>query len=211
MATLHPALDHRGNPVLLTSPSTASAAENWLSPDAVATAVPLSVLPARLSGVDFLPWSPPSGVEHWEPASSSAFVEPPFELMDGKAAAAGIAILEDDGRVWLVSPSNQFAGYVNSLPKGRVDPGGSLQATAIREAYEETGLLAEITGFLTDSVRSRTHTRFYLGRRIGGCPSRMGWESQAVHLAPFRQLSSMLVHENDRPVLAALLALERGN
>lgn len=206
MKIIHPALDPRGNQVVLANPSAPGDMAHWSLPDRIAAAVPMSPMPAQLAGIAFLPWTPPHSGDGWEESTAPEFDEPPFDLMEGKAAAAGVAIVEPDGRVWLVSPSNQFGGYQNTLPKGRVDPGMSLHATAIREAYEETGLLTEITGFLIDSIRTLTHTRYYIGRRIGGCPSRMGWETQAVHLVPRSLLAQMLKHSNDGPVLQALLA-----
>jgi len=46
--------------------------------------------------------------------------------------------------------------------------------------------------------------RYYLARRIGGCPTAMGWESQAVHLSPLSDLKPLLHHPNDQPILEAL-------
>jgi len=57
-------------------------------------------------------------------------------------------IVEPDGRVWVVRPSNGYAGYTATFPKGRVEKGLPRQANAIREAYEKAGLKVEITGFL---------------------------------------------------------------
>jgi 8-oxo-dGTP pyrophosphatase MutT (NUDIX family) len=115
-------------------------------------------------------------------------------------------ILEEDGRVWVVHPSNGFGGYPATFPKGTLDPGMPLRATAIREAWEECGLRVALSGFLMDLTRSRSRTRYYLGRRIGGCPSDMGWESQAVSLVPRAQLGKVLVNPNDAPLVARLQA-----
>jgi 8-oxo-dGTP pyrophosphatase MutT (NUDIX family) len=99
---------------------------------------------------------------------------PPFPKT-AKRPAAGAVILEPDGRVWLYEPTNHHGGYERTFPKGTRDCGDSLEATAARETFEETGLLVEIRAFLIDSNRSETITRFFLGRRIAGCPSAMGW------------------------------------
>ena len=106
-------------------------------------------------------------------------------------AAAGAVIEEADGRLWLVAPTNGYAGYKTTFPKGRPESGASLQVTAIREAYEEAGLKVEITGFLADLPRSQTQTRYYTARRVGGTPAAMGWESQAVHLVPRSKLAAV--------------------
>lgn len=70
------------------------------------------------------------------------FDEPPFHA--GRLrAAAGVVIEEPDGRVWLVSPTNRFAGYDNTFPPGGIDVGMSFRASAIKEAWEESGLLVD--------------------------------------------------------------------
>lgn len=125
----------------------------------------------------------------------------------GKSPASGVVVLEDDGRIWVVSPSNAYGGYVNTFPKGKLEPGMSLRANALKEVFEECGLRVALTGFLCDAVRSTSVTRFYLARRLGGHPGTMGWETQAVHLVPAAQLAAFADHPNDKPVLLALLAL----
>jgi 8-oxo-dGTP pyrophosphatase MutT (NUDIX family) len=114
-------------------------------------------------------------------------------------------VREPDGRLWLVAPSNGFGGYAATFPKGRVDAGVSLRATAIREVWEESGLLVELTAWLGDFARTLTYTRFYVARPIGGHPAHMGWESQAVHLVTPDEARRLLNRETDQAVLAALL------
>ena len=63
-----------------------------------------------------------------------------------------------------------------------------------------------LTGFLCDSVRSTTVTRYYTARRMGGHPADMGWETQAVHLVPKAQLANLVCHPNDQAILKALQA-----
>ena len=115
-------------------------------------------------------------------------------------------MVEADGRVWVVSPSNKFGGYTNTFPKGKLDPQEeiSLRANALKEVFEEAGLHVALTGFLCDSVRSTSVTRYYLARRVGGNPADMGWESQAVHLVPVSQLAAFVSHPNDQSILSAL-------
>lgn len=143
----------------------------------------------------------------WERLAEASFLdEPPFEASIGKKAASGAVVIEKDGRTWVVSPTNQFGGYSNTFPKGKIDPRKklSLQANALKEVYEEAGLHVELIDFLCDSERDTSTTRYYLARRIGGNPADMGWESQAVHLVPHSQLMRVISHENDAQVLRAL-------
>ncbi len=205
-AVYHPQPDERGRAVLISSPSLPTAPASWLDPAQVATVIPLGALPPMLNGVPFAPWiDAPATNEAWgEVAGQADIAEPPFELPPSRSPAAGVVVVEDDGRVWAVSPSNRFGGYDATFPKGRVDPGVNLQATAIREAFEESGLRVEILAHLVDSPRTLTYTRYYLARRVGGNPALMGWESQAVHLVPQADLANLLCNPNDRIVIAAL-------
>lgn len=206
MTILHPFLDDDGRPVVIRKPSTPTPLSCWEDPAQVATVVPAGPLPAALNGLPFAPWhDAPDSAQGWSACAVEVPLdEPPFVLPAGMAAAAGAVILEDDGRVWLVAPSNGFGGYAATFPKGRVDAGTSLQCASVREAFEESGLQVRIESFLLDVRRTQTYTRYYLARRIGGSPACMGWESQAVHLAPLTKLDQVAAHPNDAPVIAAL-------
>ena len=168
-------------------------------------------MPERLNGMVVLSWTDaPTDVAGWEKLAEQqqeAFTEPAIASVPGKPPASGVVVLESDGRVWVVSPSNQHGGYVNTFPKGKLDLGLGLRANALKEAFEESGLQVELTGFLCDSVRSTSVTRYYTARRVGGHPADMCWESQAVHLVPRNLLSSVVTHPNDQGVLQALAAL----
>jgi 8-oxo-dGTP pyrophosphatase MutT (NUDIX family) len=193
----HPSRGDDGELVVIHRPSSPTASEHWEQPVALATAVPACGMPASLNGVGFAP--APLVLTEGE-----AVDEPPFILPAGFRAAAGAVVVEEDGRVWLVSPTNGFGGYSATFPKGRVDAGGTLQHTAIREVYEESGLVVRLEAHLIDVRRTQTYTRYYIARRVGGCPSSMGWETQAVHLVPAAQLEEVAAHPNDAAIIAAL-------
>ena len=206
MTTFHPQPDEHGAPVRLARPSTPTATATWDDPASIATVIPLGALPASLNDVPFAPWLDiPATNADWQLVPGQAVIdEPPFAVPAGFAPAAGVVIVEDDGRVWAVAPSNAFGGYDATFPKGRVDPDISLQATAIREAFEESGLRVQIVRHLIDCRRTQTVTRYYLTRRLGGNPALMGWESQAVHLVPTALLETVLGNPNDAVIIAAL-------
>jgi 8-oxo-dGTP pyrophosphatase MutT (NUDIX family) len=153
-------------------------------------------------------WSTaPRGNAAWAAVAgqgAGCFEEPAFVPAPGKRVAAGVVIEEPDGRVWVVHPTNAFGGYPATFPKGTMEPGMPMRATAIREAWEESGLQVVLTGFLADVPRSRSKTRYYLARRIGGCPADMGWESQAVSLVPRALLHTVLVNPNDAALVLML-------
>jgi ADP-ribose pyrophosphatase YjhB (NUDIX family) len=203
----HPRLDEHGRRVLLATPSGESNLARLADAGVSATFVPGSSCEQSLHGVGLASWVPSdTAAAAWEELAVPAVDEPAYVLPAGMRAAAGAVVVEPDGRVWLVAPSNGFGGYQVTFPKGRVDEGISLRATAVREVWEESGLLVKLTGFLGDFVRTRTYTRFYVACRVGGTPCDMGWESQAVHLAPVSEAYGLLNRSTDRDVLKALEA-----
>ncbi|WP_291138921.1 NUDIX domain-containing protein [Hydrogenophaga sp.] len=177
----------------------------WADPEEVACVVPNGPMPVTINGLAASTWSdrPHSPVE-WEAlAASQSINEPPFEAPANYKRAAGVVTREPDGRVWLVAPSNAFGGYQATFPKGTLD-GKSSQATALVETFEECGLHVRLVRHLIDTKRSVSYTRYYLAERLGGNPADMGWESQAVILAPASRLKALLNNPNDLPILQAL-------
>jgi hypothetical protein len=170
MKTFHPRKDDDGKPVEIFHPSQASVMEAWADPTQIATATPDSPMPDSISGIAVSAWTDgPSDVAGWEKlVAGIQFEEPPMKSVSGKKPASGAVVVEADGRVWVVSPSNVFGGYANTFPKGKLDvkEGLSLRANALKEVFEESGLLVVLTDFLCDSVRDTSVTRFYLARRI---------------------------------------------
>jgi 8-oxo-dGTP pyrophosphatase MutT (NUDIX family) len=199
--------DDAGKPVVIKYPTHASLPSTWHNPDAVATFVPNGDAPLSLNGVPLRSWRDhPTTVEGWDFAEGidDNLDEPAFTLPEGKKAAAGVIIEEPDGRVWLVAPTNRFGGYKASFPKGTADMELSLQGTALKECFEETGLKIEITGFVMDIDRTTSKARFYRAKRVGGTPIDMGWESQGVHLVPKGELYGLLNMWTDHSVAEAV-------
>lgn len=201
----HPRLDEHGARLRLHAPSCEANLARLADPLADVTFVPGSICEGMLNGVLLAPCAPADIDAACRLAGTAAVVaEPPFVLPAGKRAAAGAVVREPDGRLWLVAPSNGFGGYEATFPKGRVEPGMPLQATAIREVWEESGLHVELTAWIGDFSRTQTYTRFYLARRTGGHPADMGWESQAVHLFTPAHAYRLLNRTTDHAVLDVL-------
>jgi len=204
---IHPKPGENGQPVIIKHPSTPSPIEAWNDPTAVAICVPGGSMPAELNGVQFAPWNDhPRTAEEWNAFDGLKpdLIEPAMKVTPGLKASAGVVVVEPDGRVWLVHPTNAFGGYRATWPKGRVEGGLSMQATACRECFEESGLKVRIVGVLGDFDRTTTRTRYYLAERTGGSPSLMGWESQAASLTPLEALPDLLNGAADAPVLEVL-------
>ncbi len=202
----HPQPGPKGQTVCIQHPHTARL-QGWDDPDATVTVTPGVALPvATLNGVPLQSWHAPREPHAWQAIDGQQQLgEPELAIAtSGRKLASGLVMREPDGRVWLVSPTNAFGGYQTTFPKGRVEPGLSPQANAIREAWEESGLKARIIAWLGDVDRTTTRTRYYLAQREAGSPADMGWESQAVHLAPLAQAHALLTSPYDQKVLELL-------
>ncbi len=205
MSYFHPQKNDKGQQVTIHHPSQATQLSAWHDATQIATCVPGGLVPESISGIPLHSWTDiPTDSAGWEKqVESTTFDEPAFTV--NKAPASGVVVVEPDGRLWVVSPTNQFGGYTHTFPKGRLDKLNlSFRANAIKEATEESGLRVELLAYLCDAERDTTTTRYYLARRIGGNPADMGWESQATHLVPRSQLAKFVTHKNDQAVLAAL-------
>ena len=199
----HPKRNEKGQTVTIKQPHTASSPGTWSNSDAILSFVPGGKCPGVLNGTPFNTWKNPPGGDGWDDIDGQIELdEPTMYLKGNKLPASGVVIEEPDGRVWVASPTNRFGGYINTFPKGKASDEVSLQANAIKEAFEESGLRVRIVGYIGDVERSTTVTRYYRAIRVGGRPVDMGWESQAVHLVPRNRLPEFLDSQYDRKVIS---------
>lgn len=202
----HPRKNDDGHDVVIKSPHKPSAVDTWRDPESVATFVPHGAVPDDLYGVPFASWKDaPTTIEGWASVPGQIDLdEPELVAAPGKHISAGVVVEEPDGRVWMVAPTNAFGGYMATFPKGTQEDGLSLQATALKEAWEESGLQVEIVDFIDDVERTTSVCRYYLARRVGGTPADMGWESQACILAPKDHLYEILNRAVDHGIAEAI-------
>jgi len=197
LKTFHPKLDHEGNRVKIENPTTKSSEDTWHDPSKTATFTPNSITPNDINGTRIKAASAP---DH---ESITEIDEP--KLTANKKVSTGIIMIEPDNRVWIHEPTNHFGGYEHAFPKGKLEPGLSMQQNAVKETHEETGLHAQITGHLGDYDGDTSTTRYYIGKRIGGNPADMGWESQSVKLVPMNDLHKYLNRSRDKQIATDLI------
>jgi 8-oxo-dGTP pyrophosphatase MutT (NUDIX family) len=159
---------------------------------------------ATLHGKPFESWKPPTDWRY-VPGTSSEIAMPSLPQTK-KKRSSGIVMLEPDGRVWLVKPTNGFGGYNYTFPKGGVERELDTRANAIKETYEESGLKGKITGFVGDYEGDTSMTRYFLGERETGTPLDHGPESEAVVLVPLAEAGKYLNTDRDKKILADVIA-----
>jgi hypothetical protein len=163
--------------------------------------------PASVANINGIPFTTPPG-EYWLQHKDAVLSEEPAlpKIPKGKEFSTGVIFTEDDGSLWIYSPTKAFGGYKNTFSKGRQEPGLTMQQNALKEAYEELGLTGTIEGYLGDFERSETTTRFYVGKRTGGEPwtAHLNGETDYVKLATPDQAQALFNRKYDREVLAKL-------
>ncbi len=201
-----PQPDPFGRRISIDRPDEPTPPECWTDPTAAAIFVPGGAAPESLNGVAVMSWQ-------WqecddETAFRDRADDPAFARPRDLRASAGVVVVEPDDRIWLIWPSHESGTNRWSFPKGKVEAGDSLRGTAIKEAWEESGLHVEPRRCLIDSRRSSTYARYFLAKRVGGTPVEMGCESLAVVLAPRREIRRLVTDLYDQPIVEAIELLD---
>ena len=101
-----------------------------------------------------------------------------------------------------------------TLPKGKVEPGESDEACAIREVEEETslrGTLGPEVGFVSyRDQRGRPKTVRYWSVEAGAAEAAPRHEVDAVRWVPLAEAAGELTYPRDRELLAAFARLGAG-
>ena len=195
---VHPQKGEHGEPVTIKTPHTPTPEADYFKD--VTTFTPGSPAPKG-----FTPYTPPSD---WSTLPKDAPKQKFFEMpKNGLPAGSGALIESMDGKgYWVVSPTNKFGGYENTLPKGKMDKGLSMQQNAMKEVFEETGLKVKIIDHIDDLMSPYSKTRYYIAKHEAGVPGGMGWESQAVHWVPKDKIVSFLKNPDESKMVADYLA-----
>ena len=128
-----------------------------------------------------------------------------------QAVSAGGLVFADrpDGRwVVLISRRNAAGQLQWTLPKGGLEDGEDLEAAAVREVHEETGLISRITDKLgvvdywfvwrPDEVRYHKYVHYYLMSFESGTTDVHDDEAEDVVWLPFDEAVARLTHPNER-------------
>jgi 8-oxo-dGTP pyrophosphatase MutT (NUDIX family) len=155
------------------------------------------------------PWATPVEPEFWRKHKQRDYGEALASSKPGKKFSSGVVVEEPDGKIWLYEPKNHFGGYQMAFPKGQLERDLSPQQNALKEAWEETGLEVELTGFLGDFDASTTTTRLYTAKRKGGDPTKFLDETESVRLMTLDEAEVFFRAQNKAYPLAALAEIRK--
>ncbi len=133
----------------------------------------------------------------------------PLPIKDA-VSAGGVVWRRDSHGGVEVALCGRTAANLWGLPKGTPDNGESLEATAIREVQEETGLLVELGPalgtidywFVATGVRYHKVVHHWLMSAVGGEVSLHDHEFDDVRWFPVLEAHRALTYDNERSVLA---------
>ena len=117
----------------------------------------------------------------------------------------------------LIARHDRRGRLIWSLPKGHVEPGETIEAAAVREVEEETGIQGRVIGtlgtidfwFVAEERRIHKTVHHYLLEAAGGELSDADIEVVEVAWVPFSELTARLAYADERKLVenaAALLA-----
>lgn len=123
--------------------------------------------------------------------------------------SAGGLVVDDQGRAAIISRRNKRGRVVWSLPKGHLEEGETLEAAAVREVGEETGIIGRVLAplgvidfyFTADSRRIHKTVHHYLLRAEGGELSADDVEVEDVAWVPLEELDDTLTYADERGLL----------
>lgn len=124
--------------------------------------------------------------------------------------SAGGLVVDDQGRAAIISRRNKRGRVVWSLPKGHLEEGETLEAAAVREVGEETGIIGRVLAplgvidfyFTAESRRIHKTVHHYLLRAEGGELSADDVEVEDVAWVPLDELDDTLTYADERGLLA---------
>ena len=124
--------------------------------------------------------------------------------------SAGGLILDSDQRAAVIGRTNAHGNLSWSLPKGHLEEGESLEAAAIREVSEETGIAGRVVAplgiidfyFTAEGQRIHKTVHHYLLIAEGGELNGDDAEVDAVAWVPLNELTDRLAYADERRLIA---------
>ena len=115
----------------------------------------------------------------------------------------------------LIGKLSRRGTLIWALPKGKVEPGETLEHTAVREVQEETGIIGEILAplgnvqywFISGGKQIHKTVHHFLLRATGGALSDADVEVTKVAWVPLTKIPQRLSHPDERALMDQVPAL----
>lgn len=115
----------------------------------------------------------------------------------------------------LIGKLSRRGTLIWALPKGKVEPGETLERTAVREVQEETGIIGEIVAplgsvqywFISGGKRIHKTVHHFLLRAVGGALSDADMEVTEVAWVPLSEVPRRLSHADERSLMGDVATL----
>jgi ADP-ribose pyrophosphatase YjhB (NUDIX family) len=123
-----------------------------------------------------------------------------------KWMSAGGLVIDARGRIALVRQRNRRGRWQWTLPKGRMDRGETVEAAALREVYEESGLRARIIRPIV-LHEGRLHFTQFFEMTLERDDGQHDGETKEVRMVTFAEAAGMLRSRRDLRVLRRLVEM----
>ncbi len=126
----------------------------------------------------------------------------------GKWTSAGGVVADRKGRVALLRERRASGRRRWTLPKGRLEPGETLEEAALREVREEAGVRARVTGYLGvhEGKSSFVH---YFRMQVTGIQQPTDPRVEKVRFVRLRRARELVRSERDRRIVGLEEAARR--
>ena len=126
------------------------------------------------------------------------------EEAEGRWTSAGGVVIDRQGRIAVVRQRDRRGRWRWTLPKGRIDPGETAEAAALREVYEESGLRARIVRPIVRH-EGRLHATYFFQMDLERNDGVHDGETKEVRLVSFVEATKLLSGRRDLRVLRLVL------
>jgi 8-oxo-dGTP pyrophosphatase MutT (NUDIX family) len=124
----------------------------------------------------------------------------------GKSQSYGVVLFNNEGKVLLRAPTDNYGGAAWTWPKGG-GPHTAPATTALKELAEETGWGAELVDVLPDAYTgTTTKTNYYLGKATTQNLALMDKETAGLKWVDYDEAKALIIQSPDPKVVARDLA-----